>query len=86
VRKPAGWYFKTEEPLNLLEPERISIVPSAFEKRVARLRAKLLDDLNRTIHVCDLARRRVLKGETIENGAKLFSLSSSQIRQFGLRE
>src|ERR1019366_9097400 len=33
--------------LNLLEPERISIVPSAFEKRVARLRAKLLDDLNR---------------------------------------
>ena len=60
--------------LNLLEPERISIVPSAFEKQVTRLRVKLLDDLNRTIQVCDVARRRVLKGETIENGEKLFSL------------
>ena len=60
--------------LNLLDPELISIVPSAFAKRVARLRAKLLDYLNRTIHVCDVARRRVLKGETIDNREKLFSL------------
>jgi transposase, IS5 family len=60
--------------LNLLEPDLISITPSAFEKRVARLRAKLLEDLNRTIHVCDVARRRVLKGETIANDEKLFSL------------
>ena len=60
--------------LTLIEPERVSIVPSAFAKRVARLRVKLLDDLNRTIHVCDVARRRILKGDTIENGEKLFSL------------
>ena len=30
--------------------------------------------LQRTRHVCDLARRRVLQGETIPNGEKLFSI------------
>lgn len=60
--------------LNLLDPNLIPITPGADEGRVARLRTELLDDLNRTIHVCDLARRRVLKGETIENREKLFSL------------
>ena len=38
------------------------------------LREKLTDYLNMTIYVCDLARRRVLEGERIDNSEKLFSL------------
>ena len=38
------------------------------------LKEKLTDYLNMTIHVCDLARRRVLEGERIDNSEKLFSL------------
>ena len=58
----------------LLDPALISIGPSAAATRMNMLRTKLTDFLNMTIHVCDLARRRVLEGERIANDEKLFSL------------
>ena len=39
-----------------------------------RLRTKLLDFLNMTIHACDQARRRVLAEEPVANDEKLFSV------------
>src|SRR3954452_14648812 len=41
---------------------------------IEKLRAKLLDFLNMTIHAYDQARRRVLAEETVANDEKLFSL------------
>ena len=60
--------------LELLDPALISIAPSAAASRINMLKDKLTDYINMTIHVCDLARRRVLKGERIDNSEKLFSL------------
>ena len=60
--------------LELLDPALISIAPSAAASRINILKEKLTDYLNMTIHVCDLARRRVLEGERIDNSEKLFSL------------
>ena len=60
--------------LELLDPAVISIAPSAAASRINMLKEKLTDYLNMTIHVCDLARRRVLEGERIDNSEKLFSL------------
>ena len=64
--------------LELLDPRLLNIIPSAAGDRVNELKAKLTDYLNMTIHVCDLARRRVLGGERIENSEKLFSLFEPQ--------
>ena len=60
--------------LELLDPALISIAPSAAASRINMLKEKLTDYINMTIHVCDLARRRVLEGERIDNSEKLFSL------------
>jgi transposase, IS5 family len=60
--------------VDLLDPSLITIAPSAATSRIDMLREKLTDYINRTVHVCDLARRRVLKGERIDNSEKLFSL------------
>jgi transposase, IS5 family len=58
----------------LLDPALISIGASPATKAVERLRTKLLDFVNLTIHACDQARRRVLAEETLANDEKLFSL------------
>ena len=58
----------------LLDPTLISIGPGPAAKTVEKLRTKLLDFINRTIHACDQARRRVLVEETVGNDEKLFSL------------
>jgi hypothetical protein len=58
----------------LLEPALFSIGLGPEVKTVERLRTKLLDFLNMTIHACDQARRRVLAEETVANDEKLFSL------------
>jgi hypothetical protein len=58
----------------LLDPALISIGVGPATKRVERLRTKLLDSVNMTIHACVQSRRRVLAGETVPNGEKLFSL------------
>jgi transposase, IS5 family len=58
----------------LLDPARISIGVSPATKAMERLRTKLLDFMNMTIHACDQARRRVLAEETVTNDEKLFSL------------
>jgi transposase, IS5 family len=58
----------------LLDPTLISIGVGPATKQVERLRTKLLDFMNMTIHACDQAYRRVLAGETVANDEKLFSL------------
>jgi hypothetical protein len=58
----------------LLDPALISIGLGPAAKAVEKLRIKLLDFLNMTIHACDQARRRVLAEETVSNDEKLFSL------------
>lgn len=58
----------------LLDPALISIGVGPTAKVVEKLKTKLLDFLNRTIHACDQARRRVLAEETLANDEKLFSL------------
>jgi transposase, IS5 family len=58
----------------LLDPALISIGLDPAAKRVEKLRTKLLDFMNMTIHVYDQARRRVLAEETLANDEKLFSL------------
>ena len=60
--------------LELLDPALISIAPSTAASRINMLKEKLTDYITMTIHVCDLARRRVLEGERIDNSEKLFSL------------
>jgi transposase, IS5 family len=62
----------------LLDPGLIVISPGEEAARVNALRTELTDSLDLTIRVCDLARRRVLQGETIEHGEKLFSLFEPQ--------
>jgi IS5 family transposase len=58
----------------LLDPALISIGLGPAAKAVEKLRIRLLDFLNMTIHACDQARRRVLAEETVVNDEKLFSL------------
>jgi transposase, IS5 family len=58
----------------LLDPALISIGLGPAAKAVEKLRIKLLDFLNMTVHACDQARRRVLAEETVANDEKLFSL------------
>jgi hypothetical protein len=58
----------------LLDPALSSIGLGPAAKTVEKLRTKLLDFLNMTIHACDQARRRVLAEETVANDEKLFSL------------
>ena len=60
--------------LHLLDPALLTISPSDHASAVNALRDKLRDLLTMTIQVCDVARRRVLQGETIANDEKLFSL------------
>jgi hypothetical protein len=58
----------------LLDPAPISVGLGPAAKAVERLRTKLLDFLNMTIHTCDQARRRVLAEEPVANDEKLFSV------------
>ncbi len=58
----------------LLDPALISVGLGAAATTIERLRTKLLDFLNRTIHACDQARRRVLAEEPVANDEKLFSV------------
>jgi IS5 family transposase len=58
----------------LLDPALFSIGLGPAAKTVEKLRTKLLDFLDLTIHACDQARRRVLAEETVANDEKLFSL------------
>jgi hypothetical protein len=67
-----------ERALELLDPGLISISPREGAAEVDALRTGLTDLLDLTIQACDLARRRVLQGETIEHGEKLFSLFEPQ--------
>jgi transposase, IS5 family len=63
---------------DLFDPALITIGPGATAAMTERLKAKLLDFVNMTIHACDQARRRVLAGESVANGEKLFSLFEPQ--------
>ena len=63
--------------MELLDPALISIAPSAAASRINILKEKLTDYLNMTIHVCDLARRRVLEGNG-STTAKNSSVCSSR--------
>jgi hypothetical protein len=63
-----------DRALQLLGSDLLTIGPSEHASDVNMLREKLRDLLTRTIQVCDVARRRVLQGETIANDEKLFSL------------
>jgi IS5 family transposase len=58
----------------LLDPALIPISPGPAATMIVRLRTKLLDFLNRTLRVCDQARRRVLVEEPVANDEKLFSV------------
>jgi transposase, IS5 family len=58
----------------LLDPTLISIGPGAVAKTGEKLRTKLIEFINMTIHACDQARRRVLAEENVANDEKLFSL------------
>jgi transposase, IS5 family len=60
--------------LHLLDLALLAISPCEQGSDVNALRDKLHDLLTMTIQVCDVARRRVLQGETIANDEKLFSL------------
>lgn len=62
----------------LFDPALIAICPGATALTIERLKAKLLDFVNMTIHACDQARRRVLAEESVSNGEKLFSLFEPQ--------
>jgi transposase, IS5 family len=63
-----------ERAIKLLDPAFITICPDDNTSDVNTLRDKLFNQLNMTIQVCDVAWRRVIQGETIANGEKLFSL------------
>jgi transposase, IS5 family len=58
----------------LLDPALISLSPGPVATLIERLRSKLLDFLNRTLQVCDQARRRVLAEEPVANDEKLLSV------------
>jgi hypothetical protein len=62
----------------LLDPALIPIGPGPAATTIERLRTKLIDFLNMTIHACDQARRRVLAEESVANDEKLFSLFEPQ--------
>lgn len=62
----------------LLDPTLISIGLGPAAKTEGKLRTKLLEFINMTIHACDQARRRVLAEETVANDEKLFSLFEPQ--------
>jgi hypothetical protein len=61
-----------------LDPAWIPIGPGPASRTIERLRTKLLDFVDMTIHACDQARRRVLDGESVPNDEKLFSLFEPQ--------
>jgi len=63
-----------ERSLKLLDPAFLIISPGEHANDVNMLRGKLRELLIKTIQVCDVARRRVIQGETIANDEKLFSL------------
>jgi IS5 family transposase len=60
--------------LQLLDPALLTISPREPGSEVNALRDQLHALLTMTVQVCDVARRRVLQGETIANDEKLFSL------------
>ena len=60
------------------DPGLIVLSPGEEAARVNALRTELTDSLDRTIRVGDLARRRGLPGETIEQGETLFRLCAPQ--------
>jgi transposase, IS5 family len=64
----------------LLDPALISIGVNPTAKGVERLRTKLLDFVNLTIPARDQGHRRVLAGETVPAGEKLFSLFEPETR------
>ena len=62
----------------LLDPAWFPISPGPATRTIERLRTKLLDFVDMTIHACDQARRRVLAEESVPNDEKLFSLFEPQ--------
>ena len=62
----------------LFDFTRIAICPGAAATTIERLKSKLIDFINMTIHAYDQARRRVLAEESVANGEKLFSLFEPQ--------
>jgi transposase, IS5 family len=62
----------------LLDPAWQPIGSGPAACTIERLRMKLLDFVNMTIHTCGQARRRVLAGESVPNDEKLFSLFEPQ--------
>ncbi|CAN5843902.1 hypothetical protein BH23PLA1_BH23PLA1_44040 [soil metagenome] len=62
----------------LLDPAWLPIGGGPAGRAIERLRTKLLDFVDMTIHVCDQARRRVLDGQSIPHDEKLFSLFEPQ--------
>ncbi len=58
----------------LLDPALISVGLGSAMGAVEKLKTKLLDFVNLTIHACDQARRRVLAEEQVANDEKLFSV------------
>jgi transposase, IS5 family len=64
--------------MELLDPACFPIGSGPAGQAIERLRTKLLDFVDMTIHACDQARRRVLDGESVPNAEKLFSLFEPQ--------
>ncbi len=64
--------------LDLLGPDLLLTSTCVSLSEVNILQDKLHDLLNMTIQVCNVARRRVLQGETIANDEKLFSLFETE--------
>ena len=86
ARKGAGYQQRLQRPyrqlLDLAETitNRAEKLPKRVQRRTAAdaeilaLEAELQVFLERTLHVCDTARRRVLQGENVPNRDKLFSI------------
>jgi transposase, IS5 family len=60
--------------VELLDPAWLPIGGGPAGRAIERLRAKLHDFVDMTIHACDQARRRVLDGQSVPHDEKLFSL------------
>lgn len=64
--------------VELLDPAWLPIGGGSSGRAIERLRAKLHDFVDMTIHACDQARRRVLDGQSVPHDEKLFSLFEPQ--------
>jgi hypothetical protein len=85
ARKGAGYQDRLKGPYRELlalagtitqraKDLRIAAQKGAADPGVLGLEAQLAVFIERTEHVCDTARRRVLQGETVPNADKLFSI------------